>query len=96
MLDWYGSEVKRRDSGEKPLRTATELWLGGDWGAAVMKPRRQTVRLKAGDVRALRIIRGKRGFRLVIYDEDTAVPLIQAMLSAAEREAIREALGPDE
>ena len=60
-----------------------------------MKPRRQTIKLKEGDVRVLRIYRGKHGFRLVIYDEDTAVPLIQAKLSAAERQAIRKALRPD-
>jgi len=60
-----------------------------------MKPRRQTIRLKEGDVRALRIVRGKHSFRLVIYDEDRAVPLIQAKLSAAERRVIRKALGPD-
>jgi len=60
-----------------------------------MKPRRKTIKLKEGDVRALRIYRGKHGFRLVIYDEDTAVPLIQVKLSAAEREAVRKALGSD-
>jgi len=59
-----------------------------------MKPCRQTIRLKDGDVRALRICLGKRDFRLVVYDEDTAVPLIQAKLSAVERQAIRRALGP--
>lgn len=32
VLDWYRSEVKLRESGEKPLLTATELWLGEDWG----------------------------------------------------------------
>lgn len=60
-----------------------------------MKPRRQTIRLKDGDVRMLRICCGKRMFRLAIYDEDSAVPLIQAKLSAAERQAIRKALGLD-
>jgi hypothetical protein len=60
-----------------------------------MKPRRKTIRLKDGDVRAVRIYRGRRDFRLVVYDEDTAVPLIQAKLSAAERQAIRKALGPE-
>lgn len=60
-----------------------------------MNPRRQTIKLQTGDVRALRIVRGKGIFRLVIYDEDTTVPLIQAKLSAAERQAIRKALGPD-
>jgi len=60
-----------------------------------MKPRRRTIKLKDGDVRALRIFRGRREFRLVIYDEDTAVALIQAKLTASEREAIRKALGPD-
>jgi|GEM_PF-5605541 len=60
-----------------------------------MKPRRQTIKLKDGDVKALRIVRGKDAFRLVIYDEDTTVPLVQAKLSAAERRAIRKALGLD-
>jgi hypothetical protein len=32
VLDWYRSEVKLRDSGEKPLLTAGELWLGEDLG----------------------------------------------------------------
>ena len=58
-----------------------------------MKTLIRTIKLSHGDVRALRIYRNKRAFRLVIYDEDTAVPLIQAKLSAAEREEIREALG---
>ena len=57
-----------------------------------MKPRRQTIKLKDGDVRALRIFRSKHDFRLVVYDEDTAVPLIQAKLGAAEREALWKAL----
>jgi hypothetical protein len=30
VLDWYRSEVKLRDGGEKPLLTATELWFGED------------------------------------------------------------------
>jgi len=57
-----------------------------------VKPRRQTIRLKHGDVRALRIYRGKHAFRLVIYDGDTAVPLIQAKLKFAESQALRWAL----
>jgi len=32
VLDWYRSEIKLRDSGENPLLTASELWLGEDWG----------------------------------------------------------------
>ena len=32
VLDWYRSELKLRDSGDKPLLTATELWFGEDWG----------------------------------------------------------------
>lgn len=32
VLDWYRSEIELRDNGEKPLLTATELWLGEDWG----------------------------------------------------------------
>ena len=58
-----------------------------------MKPRRQTIKLKDGDVRALRIFRSKHDFRLVVYDEDTAVPLIQAQLAVPERDALRKALG---
>ena len=61
-----------------------------------MKPRRHTIKLRTGDVRQLRIYRCRRAFRLVIYDEDTAVPLIQAKLSAAERQVLRNALGPNE
>ncbi|MBN2559484.1 MAG: hypothetical protein JXQ75_00950 [Phycisphaerae bacterium] len=61
-----------------------------------MKPRRKTIKLKEGDVRALRIFRGKHDFRLIIFDEDTLVPLIQAKLSAAERQEVRRALGPDQ
>jgi hypothetical protein len=60
-----------------------------------MKPRRQTIKLRDGDVRELRIFRDGHAFRLVIFDDDTAVPLIKAKLSAAERRAIRRALGPD-
>ena len=60
-----------------------------------MKPRRQTIKFKDGDVKALPICRGEHAFRLAIYDEDTTVPLIQAKLGAAERQAIRKALGPD-
>ena len=32
VLDWYRSEPQLRDSGEKPLLMATELWFGEDWG----------------------------------------------------------------
>ncbi len=60
-----------------------------------MKARQQTIRLKAGDVRILRIFRGNRLFRLAIYDEDKAVPLTHALLGAAERQALRKALGSD-
>lgn len=31
VLDWYRSEFKLRESGEKPLLTAAGLWLGEDW-----------------------------------------------------------------
>jgi hypothetical protein len=31
VLDWYRSELQLRDSGERPLLTATELWFGDDW-----------------------------------------------------------------
>jgi hypothetical protein len=30
VRDWYRSEFKLRESGQKPLLTATELWLGDD------------------------------------------------------------------
>jgi hypothetical protein len=60
-----------------------------------VKARVRNIKLSRGDVRRLRIYRGKCGFRLVIFDEDTSVPLIQAKLSAAERHALRKALGPD-
>ena len=58
-----------------------------------MKARVRTIKLSRGDVRALRIYRNKRTTRLVVYDEDRAVPLIQAHLGAREREALRKALG---
>lgn len=59
-----------------------------------MRAQRQTIKLKDGDVAALQIVRGKCAFRLVIYDEDAALPLIQATLNAAERKVIRKALRP--
>jgi hypothetical protein len=37
----------------------------------------------------------KRSTRLVVYDEDLALPLIKAQLGAPEREALRKALGTD-
>ena len=58
-----------------------------------MKTRVRTIKLSRGDVRALRIYRNRRTTRLVVYDEDRAVPLIQAWLVAPEREALRKALG---
>lgn len=58
-----------------------------------MKTRRIIVKLETGDVRSLRIIRGKGSFRIAVYDADAAVPLIQAKLSAPERQALRRALG---
>ena len=60
-----------------------------------MKTRGQTIKLQSGDVRAVRIYRGKHDFHLAIYDEDTSVPLIHAKLNAAELWAIRKALGPN-
>lgn len=57
-----------------------------------MKARVQTIKLSRGDVRELRIYRNKRTTRLVVYDEDRAVPLIQAQLDVPEREALRNAL----
>ena len=60
-----------------------------------MKTRVQTIKLLHGDVRELRIYRNKRTTRLVVYDEDRAVPLIKAQLGKPEREALRKALGRD-
>ena len=58
-----------------------------------MKARVRTIKLSHGDVRALRIYRNRRTTRLVVYDGDRAVPLIQGQLGAPEREALRKALG---
>jgi hypothetical protein len=60
-----------------------------------MKTRVRTIKLSRGDVRELRIYRNKRESRLVVYDEDRGVPLIQAQLGVPEREALRKALGAD-
>jgi hypothetical protein len=43
----------------------------------------------------LRVVQGKRSFRLAVHDEDSEVPLIQAKLSVAERQSLQKALGPD-
>jgi hypothetical protein len=58
-----------------------------------MKTRVRTIKLLHGDVRVLRIYRNKRATRLVVYDEDRGVPLIQAKLGVLEREALKQALG---
>jgi hypothetical protein len=58
-----------------------------------MKTRVRTIKLSRGDVRELRIYRNRRATRLVVYDEDRGVPLIQAQLGVIEREALRKALG---
>jgi hypothetical protein len=58
-----------------------------------MKARVRTIKLSHGDVRALRIYRNKGATRLVVYDEDRSVPLIQARLGPPECEALRKALG---
>jgi len=58
-----------------------------------MKARVRTVKLSHGDVRVLRIYRNNRATRLVVYDEDRGIPLIQAQLGTPEREALRKALG---
>jgi hypothetical protein len=58
-----------------------------------MKTRIRTIKLLRGDVRALRIYRNRYTTRLVVYDEDRAVPIIQAQLGTSEREALRQALG---
>ena len=60
-----------------------------------MKTRVRTIKLSLGDVRALRIYRNRRTTRLVAYDEDRGVPLIQAQLDASEREALKQALGTE-
>ena len=60
-----------------------------------MKMRVRTIKLPRGDVRELRIYRTKGATRLVVYDEDRAVPLIQAQLGEAELEAVRKALCRD-
>ena len=60
-----------------------------------MKTRVWTIKLPHGDVRELRIYRSKGTTRLVIYDEDRAVPLIKAQLGSREREALRKALDRD-
>lgn len=60
-----------------------------------MKTRVRTIKLSRGDVRVLRIYRNKGATRLVVYDEDRGVPLIQAQLGAPEREALRRALGTE-
>jgi len=58
-----------------------------------MKMRVRIIKLSHGDVRALRIYRNRHTTRLVIYDEDRGVPLIQAQLAVPEREALKKALG---
>jgi len=58
-----------------------------------MKARVRNIKLSRGDVRALRIYRTKGSTRLVVYDEDRGVPLIQAQLAVPEREALKKALG---
>lgn len=58
-----------------------------------MKTWVRTVKPKKGDVRTIRIVRRKHATRLAIYDDDHAVPLIQAMLSAPECAELRQALG---
>ena len=60
-----------------------------------MKTRVRIIKLPHGDVRELRVYRNRRTTRLVVYDEDRTVPLIQAKLGASEREALRKALGRD-
>lgn len=60
-----------------------------------MKARVRTIKLSRGDVRELRIYRNRRTTRLVDYDEDRGVPLIQAQLGVPEREALRKALGTE-
>ena len=54
-----------------------------------MKTRVRTIKLSRGDVRVLRIYRSKGSTRLVVYDEDLAMPLIQAHLNVPQREKLR-------
>ena len=61
-----------------------------------MKTRVRTIKLSRGDVRVLRIYRSKGATRLVVYDEDLAIPLIQAHLNVPQREKLRRALGTSE
>jgi hypothetical protein len=61
-----------------------------------MKTRVRTIKLSRGDVRLLRIYRSRSTTRLVVYDEDRAMPLIQAQLDASQSEALRRALGTGE
>jgi hypothetical protein len=61
-----------------------------------MKTRVRTIKLSVGDVRVLRIYRSRSTTRLVVYDEDRAMPLIQARLNASQCEALRKALGTRE
>ena len=58
-----------------------------------MKSRRLAIKLESGDVRSLRVFSGKRTFRLAIYDEDSAVPLIDAKLTPAEWSLLRKSNG---
>jgi hypothetical protein len=60
-----------------------------------VRPRCIAVKLAYGDVRILRISRVRDAFRIAIYDDDAATPLIQAQLNEAERQAICKALAPD-
>lgn len=57
-----------------------------------MTTRVRPIKLSRGDVRELRIFRNKRATRLVVYDEDRGMPLIQARLGPAEQLALRNAL----
>jgi len=61
-----------------------------------MKTRVRTIKLSHGDVRVLRIYRSRSTTRLVVYDEDLVMPLIQAQLNAPQCEALRKALATRE
>ena len=57
------------------------------------KALRRTVRLEAGDVRALTVVRRGGRTRIVIHDQEAGMPLIQAMLSIDERKRLTRLLG---
>ena len=59
-----------------------------------MAPRTHSIVLGAGDVLALQVIHQPDHTRLVVHHEDREAPLIQAVLSLSECQALIEALCP--